>query len=854
MKKLFSFIVLFFVLTTYGAVTVNVNGSNYSIPQTNERGWGTAVTSWIQAISSNTLQPVGGSFTLTNDVDFGANYGLKAPYFLSRNLNPSTSGLFRLSLTDYIGWRNNANSGNLLLGVNASDQLTFNGSALLTSGNIVNADVSASAAIDASKIANGQVSNAEFQSLDGVAAPIVTTTGTQSLTNKDINGGTASNTSRITLPQNTLTNLTALTRRQGTLVFDTTSNKPYFDDGANLRAIGSGSGGSTNLIDDGDAEAGISNYITGSYSAATRPAGTFTVSSGTGLFAISTSTSSPIFGNTSFLLTKSSGASRQGRAIERTIDIPLGYRTKILKTRIDYTIVSGSFVAGSNTTDSSLIWYVGQFNGSTWYYTEPSIFKMFSSSTTNPDYVEGEFQVNSDTTQIKLIAYVAETANSAWVVKCEVGIKESVSTSGATNSTLQNYTPSNTQGFGTVTAVDLKWGQRGETLALNGGFTSGTVTGSTAQLSLPNGLVVGGTTGKRYHVGELIRAGGSRVTVFAVQGNNYLTFGGGTSSQGDVVGSSLVGSSEVLLISASDIPIQGWAATTQQSDGYDGRLVAASYTGTSGTITAGGTRFIVDASTRVYDETAAVTTGASWKFTAPSSGTYRVSYIAGHASVTLTTGASLEAELYKNGSFFAAIGRFIQQAATAGSPIVTGQLTLKLNAGDYIDIREAVGGSVAATINSSRIDIEKLSASTTISATELTQFYTYTGSPTGTLSGSYNTVTYGTSGTYYDTHGAYSGGVYTLRKSGCFDIKGSVQITHTTAAGFLDVGISFNGAAPFVADYKYVNGNGDTTQSVSGTMCGKSGDNFRIQAKTNLTTPVYSSGAAYNYFILSERK
>lgn len=192
---------------------------------------------------------------------------------------------------------------------------------------------------------------------------------------------------------------------------------------------------SENLIFDGNAESGITNFVEGSYSAATRPSGTFTASSGSGTFAISTSSSSPLFGSNSFLLTKSSGASRQGRAIERTIAIDSGYRTKMLKTRIDYTIVSGSFVAGSNgssPTDSSLIWYVGQYNGSTWSYTEPSTFKMFSNSTTNSDWVEGEFQVNSDTTQLKLIGFISESANSAWVVKAEVGFRLSAYLAGTT--------------------------------------------------------------------------------------------------------------------------------------------------------------------------------------------------------------------------------------------------------------------------------------------------------------------------------------------------------------------------------------------------------------------------------------
>lgn len=63
------------------AVVVNINGSNYTIPQDNEENWGSNVTSWIQAVSSGLLQKAGGAFTLTAEVTFGDTYGLKSKYF-----------------------------------------------------------------------------------------------------------------------------------------------------------------------------------------------------------------------------------------------------------------------------------------------------------------------------------------------------------------------------------------------------------------------------------------------------------------------------------------------------------------------------------------------------------------------------------------------------------------------------------------------------------------------------------------------------------------------------------------------------------------------------------------------------
>lgn len=68
----------------------------------------------------------------------------------------------------------------------------------------------------------------------------VTTTGTQVLTNKDIDGGTATNTSRITLPKAATAALNALTRKQGTLVYDTTTAQVKFDDGSNLVTLSQG--------------------------------------------------------------------------------------------------------------------------------------------------------------------------------------------------------------------------------------------------------------------------------------------------------------------------------------------------------------------------------------------------------------------------------------------------------------------------------------------------------------------------------------------------------------------------------------------------------------------------------------
>jgi hypothetical protein len=72
--------------------------------------------------------------------------------------------------------------------------------------NIVNIDIKADAAIDATKIADGTISNTEFQLLNGIASTVVGTSDSQILTNKTLTTpiiGTILNTGTITLPTST---------------------------------------------------------------------------------------------------------------------------------------------------------------------------------------------------------------------------------------------------------------------------------------------------------------------------------------------------------------------------------------------------------------------------------------------------------------------------------------------------------------------------------------------------------------------------------------------------------------------------------------------------------------------------
>lgn len=149
---------------------VTFNGVTYSIPAEGDSGWGPDLTAYFISIASNAFQKTGGSFTLTSEANFGATYGLKSAYLKSQSANPASGGIVRLGNTEAISWRNNANSADLALTSNASDQLLFNSTKLLLSGSIVNADVNAAAAIAYSKLnLSSSIVNADISASAAIA-------------------------------------------------------------------------------------------------------------------------------------------------------------------------------------------------------------------------------------------------------------------------------------------------------------------------------------------------------------------------------------------------------------------------------------------------------------------------------------------------------------------------------------------------------------------------------------------------------------------------------------------------------------------------------------------------------------
>ena len=122
------------------STSITFNGSTYTIPAIADAKWGANVTNYLVAIASGALQKSGGTFTLTAEIDFGATYGIKSAWYKSKAATVASTGAVRLGVTEVINWKANVGGGNVGLGIDGSDRLTFNSVVIpttLTAGYII---------------------------------------------------------------------------------------------------------------------------------------------------------------------------------------------------------------------------------------------------------------------------------------------------------------------------------------------------------------------------------------------------------------------------------------------------------------------------------------------------------------------------------------------------------------------------------------------------------------------------------------------------------------------------------------------------------------------------------------------
>lgn len=292
---------------------------------------------------------------------------------------------------------------------------------------------------------------------------LATLAGTEQLTNKDIDGGTASNTNRVTLPKDTYANLLSLTRKEGTILYATDQDAVFYDDGTNLVPVGSGSGsGGINYILNPSAALNLDGWV----------------ASGAGVTVTRTTTGSELprepLTAAGLKITPVSGTTDYARYrftlgdADKNKLLQIQFAQKTLAGYANNDLVVEMF---TNTLSD----YTGTYNPLTVALPNILIGELVKTSTftsNTSDYYELRIRRAAGTSAVVLqnVNVGPGTPSAVAAITDWVDISGSFSSVGS--------------GLGTIANIQAYGRQVGDSLQVRGYFTAGTVTGSTAYFDL----------------------------------------------------------------------------------------------------------------------------------------------------------------------------------------------------------------------------------------------------------------------------------------------------------------------------------------------------------------------------------
>lgn len=534
-----------------------------------------------------------------------------------------------------------------------------------------------------------------------ISGDIVGTTDTQSLSNKRFID--AITIDEIATPATPASGL-------GKVYFKSDGYLYQLNDNGTETKVGSGAGGKNYHADfECDTISKVTTYDDGASDPTDGTGGTVNYAS------TSLETSSPLSGAGSYKLSKSANnAQGEGWAINSsTLDdleaggpnalwINFSYKTSANYASGDVTVYA--YRVGSGTLEA-----VNTFQGSSFTNNLPA-------APSGSTYA-GWITASSSDTSIRLILHVASTNATAYDIhldRLSIG-PQSVVQSGIM-SDWQSYVPTFTNiSLGSSPTINFWWRRIGDSMQVHGtAVAGGTGMGINGELlaSLPSGYTIdtNKTYTANYHAfgsGTVHSAGewiGPTTIVYNSTTTVRMVGGSTTSGVAYIVGSSSPAAS--WLNAANDsfsmnfiVPISGWTSGNVMSTAeLQVRSAVANYSTNAGQTISTGTVTIVDFEDKITDTHNAVTTGASWKFTAPSTGNYQVN--ATNLFVA-TTGWAENEEIniyvYKNGIIFREMGRTNGHDASSASVGAHGSTIVPMLKGDYIDVRikHDLGSSLA---------------------------------------------------------------------------------------------------------------------------------------------------------------
>lgn len=544
---------------------------------------------------------------------------------------------------------------------------------------------------------------------------------------------------------------------------------------------GGGSSGGINYILNPEADTNINGWTTYKDAAGADPVdGT----GGTSTFTYARSTSTPLRGAASFLLTKPA-SNVQGEGFSYTFTIDNADKGKVLQGSFDYQIASGVFV-----DDAMTVWIYDVTNAR---MIQPAPTKLKNSGII--EKFPFEFQTSIDSNSYRLIIHQSSTSAVASTIKFDnFKVGPTAKAYGSAMTDWVSYTPTwGSSGTApTLGNADIsgKWRRVGDSMevAINFlfGSTSNKGTG-TYTMSLPSGFAI--DTSKLPNVPAisilgvghyLAQSGYQNTQVQSIIYNSSTTVLAITDQNS--TNNQFSSTQSTVFVNANDnwelnfkVPILGWSSSQVMSSDADTRVVAFSAKGTNSTSTS---VVPVNFSTVTLDTHSGVS-GNSYVVKVP--GIYKIEL----SDSTFTSSPDASNRHIYIGVDGVTIKHVYE--STGYGAHTSASVLINLKAG------QTITGSVHAqdqtSIHDTEITIERLSGPSQIAASESVSCL-YTGAPpTGTLGATENVVKYGTK--VKDSHGAYnpSTGEYKVPVSGVYSISASFMIIDGTTSAVLYDGI-----------------------------------------------------------------
>ena len=580
--------------------------------------------------------------------------------------------------------------------------------------------------------------------------------------------------------------------------------------------VGTGSGGINYIANGGAEDNNTTGWATYANAAGASPV---TGTGGTANVTISTTATTPLIGTYSFLMAKDA-ANRQGQGWSYAFTIDSAYRAKVLQISFQYLVNTGTFAAGTSTTDSDVtVWIYDVTNG---VIIQPSSYKLLSNRTSITDTFNATFQTASNSSSYRLIFHVSTTSASAYTLEVDgISVSPSTYVYGTPVTDWQSYTPT-FQGFGTPTAVECQWRRVGSDAEIRVKFTPGTTTAVEARIGLPPGLTSSGTD----RIPSIQMAGSllSNTTLFdqinfvlIEPSVTYVTIGqnaAGTGGFTKVNGTFSI--SGRLCSFVARIPIAGWSSSVQTSDQTDTRIVSfVGSVGSGQSLTANVTNI---SATSVKDS------HAGWggsSYTVQVAGDYIV-------SGAISTSVIQTIEVYKNGTL---ISNSSWSTARSANDSSGGSITVpNCIVGDTLSVRSTVSG----TVNKAYICISRITGPSAIAASESVNasYYISAGASTAV------NVQFNFDTKVYDSHNAVTTGAgawkFTAPISGKYQVSSCI---YNAAATNNTVTLFKNGSLYRYMGYSVVNSATGLAVPMTTTLFLNAGDYIDVRSGNNTVTP-----------------